>query len=267
MSETANVLAELLTQMDKKLDALAEQQKALDAKLERYAAFTVKKLDDRFQAVENMESAQMTLLNDKLTEAGKRVDAMEEKLKNALHPEEREAAFLKRMTEMTETVENGYDRFAEHLTEQCGRIERSMMDGFRTLTELTEADLKLAQDHSEALSRKLSSAFEYLYDRALTNQELIEKPDAVIHKPDAEIFTSEAKIEKPDAPIETVDAPIENPEASIETVDAPIENPEAPIETIDAPIENPEAEYDEVPDVPIENPEAVIDTGKEEDFP
>ena len=80
MSEQANILAKMLTDMDQKLNALGEQQKALDAKLERYSAFTVKKLNDSVEKLCNMQEAQLKIMTESLTKMEKQADVMEKQI-------------------------------------------------------------------------------------------------------------------------------------------------------------------------------------------
>ena len=239
MSEQANILAKMLTDMDQKLNALAEQQKALDAKLERYSAFTVKKLNDSVDTLCNMQEAELKLVTESLTQIGRQVDGMEKQIAAHMAPDVTNDALLSALTGYAEDLQDSVDRCMELVGHHGIMIERNLMDETNRLNALMEADMQLAQDSADALSQKLSLAFTHLYDEVLTSQEMIENPDAVIEE-------AEALPENPEAVPETLDAVPENPEALPEQLDAKPENPAAVFI-------NPEIEVFEKPDAVIQN--------------
>ena len=228
MSEQANILAKMLTDMDQKLNALGEQQKALDAKLERYSAFTVKKLNDSVDTLCNMQEAELKLVTESLTKMGRQVDVMEKQIAAHLAPDVTNDELMQTLTGYAEDLQDSMDRCMELVGHHSVMIERSLMDEMNRLNALMEADMQLEQGSADTLSKKISLAFTHLYDEVLNGQELIENPDAVIEE--AEAFP---------------------------------ENPEAVPETLKALPENPEGIFDNPEIAVFEQPDAVIQNGNE----
>lgn len=242
MSEQANILAKMLTDMDQKLNALGEQQKALDAKLERYSAFTVKKLNDSVEKLCNMQEAQLKIMTESLTKMEKQADVMEKQIAAHLAPDTTNAELLDAVTDYADELQESVDRCMELVGHHAIMIERNLMDETNRLNALMEADMQLAQDSADALSKKISLAFTHLYGEVPNGQELIENPDAVI---------------------ESAEALPENPQAVPETLEAVPENPEALPEQLDAEPENPAAVFINPEIAVFEKPDAVIQNGNE----
>ena len=225
MSEQANALAKMLTDMDAKLNALGEQQKALDAKLERYSAFTVKKLNDSVDSLCNMQTAQLKLLTESLEKMGRQVDVMEKQVAARLDPDTADEKVLGALSGYAADLQDSVDRCMDLVGHHCGMIEKNLMDEMNRLNALMEADLRLEQDHSEALSQKISLAFMHLYSEILNGQEMIENPDAVIESADAVPENPDAVPEQLDAVPENPDGVLLNPEIAVfEKPDAVIVN-------------------------------------------
>ena len=242
MSEQANILAKMLTDMDQKLIRLGEQQKELDAKLERYSAFTVKKLNDSVDTLCNMQEAQLKLLTESLTKMGRQVDVMEKQVAAHLAPDVTNTELMNALTGCADDLQDSVDRCIELVGHHSVMIERNLMDEMNRLTSLMEADMQLEQDSADALSKKLSLAFTHLYGEVLNSQDMIENPDAVI---------------------EEAEAVPENPAAVPETLDAKPETVDVTPESMDAEPENPEGVFIN-PDIAVfEKPDAVIHNGNE----
>ena len=246
MSEQANILARILTDMDQKLNALGEQQKALDSKLERYSAFTVKKLNDSVDTLCNMQEAQLKLLTESLTKIGRQVDVMEKQVAAYMAPDVTNGELMQTLTGCADELQDSVDRCMELVGHHSVMIERNLMDEMNRLNELMEADMRLAQDSAEALSQKLSLAFTHLYGEVLNSQDLIENPDPVIEEADAVPENPEAVPEVLDALPESIETVPEFADAAPESVDAMPENP-------DGVFLNPEIAVFEKPDAVIQN--------------
>lgn len=189
MSEFANALAELLTQMDKKLDALAEQQKALDAKLERYSAFLVKKMNDTAETLTNVQTAQAKLVSDEISKMGHQMDAMERQIAGRLSPAETNDAVLQKLNETAESLHHSVERSINLIGYHGRTIEQSLA----------------------AQAEQLARAEALWIDRA---DAVPENPDAVLENPEIAVF------ENPDAALITPpDVKVENPDAVILTGD------------------------------------------------
>ena len=223
MGEQANILAQKLLDLDKKLDAIAEQQKALDAKVERYSAFLVKKLNDSVDSLCNMQSAQLKLLTDSLVKMGSQADVMEREIARFCAPDERNAEIMQALDGLAEDLGEAEARYTELLAHHAEMIEQNLMEGMHSLTGLMEADMKLEQDHSDALSQKISQSFTHLYDGILTSQELIQNPEPVIECPEAIPECTEAVPENPEAIPENPEGVLINPDIAV------FENPDAVI--------------------------------------
>ena len=230
MGEQANILARMLTDMDQKLNALGEQQKALDAKLERYSAFTVKKLNDSVDTLCNMQEAQLKLLTESLTKMGRQVDVMEKQVAAHLVPDVTNDELMQTLTGCAEDLQDSVDRCIELVGHHSVMIERNLMDEMNRLNGLMEADMRLEQDSADALSKKLSLAFTHLYDEVLNTQERVENPDAFVEEADA-------VPENPDAEPETLDAEPESLEAKPENPEGVFINPDIAV------FEKPDADY------------------------
>lgn len=239
MSEQANILAKMLTDMDQKLNAIGEQQKALDAKLERYSAFTVKKLNDSVDTLCNMQEAQLKLLTESLTKMGRQVDVMEKQVAAHLAPDVTNGEIMSALNGAADELQDSVDRCIELVGHHSVMIERNLMDEMNRLTSLMEADMRLEQDSADALSKKISLAFTHLYGEVVNGQVPIENPDAVIEE-------AEAVPENPEPAFETLDAMPETIDAAPESIDAKPENPEGVLI-------NPEAAVFEKPDAVIHN--------------
>lgn len=192
MSEFANALADLLTKMDQKLDALAEQQKALDAKLERYSAYLVKKMSDTAETLTNVQTAQAKLVTEELGKMGRQVDVMERQIAGRLSPEEKNDAVINKLNETADSLHHSVERSINLISYHGRTIEQGLT----------------------AQSEQLSRAVAQLQDVRMTAPERIENPDGVLENPEIAVF------ENPEAEIITPpDVPVENPEAVILTGD------------------------------------------------
>ena len=235
MSDFANALAELMTKMDQKLDALEKSQKELDGKLERYSAFIVKKLNETSETICNTQTAQLKLFDESMRKMGQQLDVMERLVAGRTDPDAVNDPVMAKLTEASDALQHTVERSINLISYHSAQIEKTLAEAAQAASEKAEAEAERA----DALSRKLSLAFEHLYDELLTNQEMIEKPDAVP--------------ENPQTVPEELDAFPENPEGSYENPEIRVfENPEAfP--------DNPEA-YPENPEAAFEKPEPVIET-------
>ncbi|MCQ2408162.1 MAG: hypothetical protein MJ065_06495 [Oscillospiraceae bacterium] len=235
MSDFANALAELLTKMDQKLDALEKQQRELDSKLERYSAFIVKKLNETSETICNTQTAQLKLFDDGMRKMGQQLDVMERLVAGRTDPDAVNDPVMAKLTETSDALQHTVERSINLISYHSAQIEKTLAAAAQAASE--KADEEAAR--AEALSRKLSFEFEHLHDELLTNHEIIEKTDAVPENPQAVPEELEAFPENPDGNYE-------NPEIEV------FENPEAfP--------DNPEA-YPENPEPSFENPEPVIET-------
>lgn len=189
MSEFANALADLLTKMDKKLDALAEQQKALDAKLERYSAFLVKKMNDTAETLTNVQTAQAKLVSDEIGRMGHQMDAMERQIAGRLSPDEKNDAVMAKLNETAESLHHSVERSINLIGYHGRTIEQSLA----------------------AQAEQLARAEALWIVRA---DAVPENPDAVLENPEIAVF------ENPEAVLDTPpDVQVENPDAVILTGD------------------------------------------------
>lgn len=195
MSEFANALADLLTKMDQKLDALAEQQKALDAKLERYSAYLVKKMNDTAETLTNVQTAQAKLVSDAMDKMGRQVDVMERQIAGRLSPEEKNDAVMNKLSETADSLHHSVERSINLISYHGRTIEQSLA----------------------AQTEQLSQAVAQLQNAVLTDPARIERAEAVPENPDGVLENPEiAVFENPDAEFITPpDVPVENPEAVI----------------------------------------------------
>ncbi|MBR4200551.1 MAG: hypothetical protein IKQ91_04645 [Oscillospiraceae bacterium] len=229
MSDFANALADLLTKMDQKIDALGEQQKAMDAKLERYSAFLVKKMNETADSVANVQTAQAKLVTESLDKMGHQVDIMERQIAGRLSPDEQNTAVLQKLDQTADKLQHTVERSINLVGYHGNTIEQSLTAASERLAAQIEESVKQQEAHADAFSKR----FEQFCARIDCGADApIEKPEAVPENPEAVPENPEAFPENPEAGIfEAPDAPVENPAAPIENPQAPVENPEPVIET------------------------------------
>lgn len=232
MSDFANALADLLTKMDQKIDALGEQQKALDAKLERYSAYLVKKMNDTADSVTNVQTAQAKLVTESLDKIGHQVDAMERQVAGRLSPDEQNNAVLQKLDQTADKLQHTVERSINLVGYHGNTIEQSLAATTERLAAQIEAGVQKQEQQADAFGKRFAQ-FCARIDRGA----------------DVPVERHEAVPENPEAVPENPEAFPENPEIAV------FEAPEAPVENPPAPIENPEA--------PVENPEPVIENGGE----
>lgn len=216
MSETANALADFLTKMDQKLDALGEQQKQLDAKLERYSAFMVKKLNDTSEQLVNMQTAQLKLLTESLDQMGSQVSVMERQIGAYISPDATNEQVMAKLTETSDALQHTMERSINLIGYHGMQIDKRLSESVQAMTAQMEADMQREQRNSDAISQKISSWF----DRFASGQAVIENPeaepeqlDAFPENPDGTYDNAEIEVfEKPDASVENPEAVIERGE-------------------------------------------------------
>lgn len=139
MSEVANVLAELLTKMDQKLDALAEQQKQLDAKLERYSAFLVKKMNDTAETLTNVQTAQAKLVTEEMTKMTRQMNVMERQIAGHPLPEEETSdAVLQKLNETSESLHHSIERSINLIGYHGRTIEQNLAEYAKQVSQLRD---------------------------------------------------------------------------------------------------------------------------------
>lgn len=144
MSEIANVLAEMLTKMDQKLDALAEQQKQLDAKLERYSAYLVKKMNDTAETVANVQTAQAKLVTEEMTKMTRQMNVMERQIAGRPLPEDETSdAVLQKLNETSESLHHSIERSINLIGYHGRTIEQSLAEYVKQVSQLH--DLQTAE--------------------------------------------------------------------------------------------------------------------------
>lgn len=220
MSETANALADFLTKMDQKLDAMGEQQKQLDAKLERYSAFMVKKLNDTSEQLVNMQTAQLKLLTESLDQMGSQVSVMERQIGAYLSPDATNEQVMAKLTETSDALQDTMERSINLIGYHGQQIDKRLSESVQAMTAQLEADMQREQTNNDALSQKLSAELSQWFDRFQAGQAVIENPeaepeqlDAFPENPDGTYENAEIEVfEKPEAPVENPDAVIERGE-------------------------------------------------------
>ena len=190
MSEAANALADFLTKMDQKLDAL-------DGKVERYSAYMVKKLNETSDTLANMQTAQLKLMTESLDTMGSQISAMERQIGAYLSPDTTNDAVIAKLNETSDALQH--------------TMERS---------------INLIAYHGDRLQRKLTESVNQIENGLSEHSAVFEKPDAVpeqLHafpeNPEGTFENPEVSVfENPEAEyIAPPDVPVENPEPVIET--------------------------------------------------
>ncbi len=207
MSEAANALADFLTKMDQKLDAL-------DGKLERYSAYMVKKLNDTSDQLVNMQTAELKMLEDSLGTMGSQISAMERQIGAYLSPDTNNDAVIAKLTETSDALQHTMERSINLIGYHGDRLQNKLTESVRQIEEGMKQH-SLVIENPAAVPEQLHA--------------LPENPEGSFENPEISVF------EKPEAPVESPDAHIDNPEAEYrQEYDAPVENPEAVIDTGDS---------------------------------
>ena len=190
MSEAANALADFLTKMDQKLDAL-------DGKVERYSAYMVKKLNETSDTLANMQTAQLKLMTESLDTMGSQISAMERQIGAYLSPDTTNEAVIAKLNETSDALQH--------------TMERS---------------INLIAYHGDRLQRRMSESVQQIENGLHEHSAVVEKPDAVPEQLHAVPETPEGTFENPDVAvfenpeaqyITPPDVPVENPEPVIRT--------------------------------------------------
>ncbi len=190
MGETANALAEFLTKMDQKLDAL-------DGKFERYSAFMVKKLNDTTDTLVNMQTSELKMLTESLDKMGSQISAMERQIASHLSPDTTNDAIIAKLNETSDALQH--------------TMERS---------------INLIGYHGDLMQRKLAESVQQVENGMKQHDMTYEKPEsvpeqlhAVPENPDGVFVNPETSVfENPDGEyIVQPDVPVENPEPVIES--------------------------------------------------
>lgn len=185
MGETANALAEFLTKMDQKLDAL-------DGKFERYSAFMVKKLNDTTDTLVNMQTSELKMLTESLEQMGSQISAMERQIGSYRLPDTTNDAVIAKLTETADALQHTMDRSISLIGYHGEQIQRKLAES----VEQVENGMKqhgLTYEKPEAVPEQLHA--------------VPENPDGVFVNPETSVF------ENPDGEyIVQPDVPVENPE-------------------------------------------------------
>lgn len=190
MSEAANALADFLTKMDQKLDAL-------DGKVERYSAYMVKKLNETSDTLANMQTAQLKLMTESLDTMGSQISAMERQIGAYLSPDTTNEAVISKLNETSDALQHTMERSINLIAYHGDRLQRRLSESVQQI----ENGL---QEHS-AVFEKPDAVPEQLHA-------VPEKPEGSFENPDVAVF------ENPEAQyITPPDVPVENPEPVIET--------------------------------------------------
>lgn len=214
MSDFANALADLLTKMDAKLDALGEKQAALDAKLERYSAFLVKKMNETADTVTNVQTAQAKLVTDSLEKMGHQVYVMERQIAGRLSTDEQNNAVMEKLDRTAENLQHTVERSINLISYHGRTIEQALTEKTEQLAKQMQTDLDRHQAEAEALSIQIEQAFARFDDILIANPEAVpENPEAVPENPEAVPDNPEIAV------FENPEAVPENPEPVIETGD------------------------------------------------
>lgn len=163
---------ERIDALSRKLDLVLENQKQQAVKYENYSAFFRKKLNDSFDALTNAVTSQTVMLTERIDGLAKlivtRTDAA------AKQPDDPvQADVLRRLAELSQAVQESSAVQTELMSHHASLLGKSVADGFRQLGAVQDADLKLHQDASETISRKVSASFEHLYEMLLDNADLV----------------------------------------------------------------------------------------------
>ena len=170
MSEAANALADFLTKMDQKLDAL-------DGKVERYSAYMVKKLNDT-------------------SDMGSQISAMERQIGAYLSPDTTNDAVIAKLNETADALQHTMERSINLIGYHGDRLQRR-------LTESVQQIENGLQERS-AVFEKPEAVPEELHAVPENPEGTFEKPEtAVFENPDAHY------IPQPDVPVENPEPVIE----------------------------------------------------------
>ena len=186
MSEAANALADFLTKMDQKLDAL-------DGKV----AYMVNKLNETSDTLANMQTAQLKLMTESLDTLGSQISAMERQIGAYLSPDTTNDAVIAKLNETSDALQHTMERSINLIAYHGDRLQRRLSESVQQI----ENGL---QEHS-AVFEKPDAVPEQLHA-------VPEKPEGTFENPEVAVF------ENPEAQyITPPDVPVENPEPDIRT--------------------------------------------------
>lgn len=184
MSETANALADFLTKMDQKLDAL-------DGKVERYSAYLIKKMNETSESLANMQTAQLKLLTESLDTMGSQISAMERQIGAYLSPDTTNDAVIAKLNETADALQHTMERSINLIGYHGDRLQRKLTESVQQVENgLKQQNLVI--ENPEAVPEQLHA--------------IPENPDGTFENPEIEVF------ENPDAAVENPDAVIERGE-------------------------------------------------------
>lgn len=190
MSEAANALADFLTKMDQKLDAL-------DGKVERYSAYMVKKLNETSDMLANMQTAQLKLMTENLETMGSQISAMERQIGAHLSPEATNDAVIAKLNETSDALQHTMERSINLIAYHGDRLHRKLMESVQQI-ENGMYERGVVFEKPEAMPEQMNA--------------LPENPEGSLENPEISVF------ENPEAQyITPPDVPVENPDPMIET--------------------------------------------------
>lgn len=181
---------ERLDAIERKLDLLLENQKQQAIKYENYSAFFRKKLNDSAEQITNAVTAQTVLVSDALAKIEKLLAAKPQQGNTPADPNH--AELLRLLSELSQAVQESSAAQTELMSHHAALLGKAVADGFRQVGAVQDADLKLTQDSTEEISRKVSASFEHLYKMLLDNADLVraqnpEKPEELDHPDTPEV--------------------------------------------------------------------------------
>ena len=192
MSEAANALADFLTKMDQKLDAL-------DGKVERYSAYMVKKLNETSDTLANMQTAQLKLMTESLETMGSQISAMERQIGAYLSPDTTNDAVIAKLNETADALQHTMERSINLIGYHGDRLQRKLTESVQQVENGLQQH-NMVFEKPEAVPEQLHA--------------VPENPEGTFENPEVSVF------ENPEAEyIEQPDVPVENPEPVIQTGD------------------------------------------------
>lgn len=190
MGETANALADFLTKMDQKLDAL-------DGKFERYSAFMVKKLNDTTDTLVNMQTSELKMLTESLDKMGSQISAMERQIASHLSPDTTNDAIIAKLNETSDALQHTMERSINLIGYHGDLMQRKLAESVQQVENGMKQHC-MTYEKPEAVPEQLHA--------------VPENPDGVFENPETSVF------ENPDGEyIVQPDVPVENPEPVIES--------------------------------------------------
>ena len=157
--------------IEQKLDLILENQKKQAEKYENYSAFFRKKLNDSFESVLQAQTAQSVLVTDAAAGLRRIAERMEQQAQT-IAPDAQLRSLSNQVTEMASDLQTAAEGLTDLVNHHGMILSRSLMDGFREVERLQDADLRIQRNQAERISEKISLSFLHLYEMLLDNNDL-----------------------------------------------------------------------------------------------